>query len=98
MALTPSMLRPFALGALLTGLCLPLSAQQARQANPPPPPGALTLFENVRIFDGKGSALSAPSNVLIRGNRIERISANPIPLDGQSVSVRIEGGGRTLMA
>ncbi len=89
--------RSFALGALLTGLLLPLSAQQTPQANPPLPAGALTLFENVRIFDGKGSALSAPSNVLVRGNRIERISAHSIPLDGQSVSVRIDGAGRTLM-
>jgi hypothetical protein len=40
------------------------------------------LFENVRIFDGKSTALSAPSNVLIRGNVIERISTQPIPVDG----------------
>ena len=32
-----------------------------------------TLFQNVRIFDGKSASLSAPSNVLVRGNRIERI-------------------------
>ena len=34
----------------------------------------VTLFNNVRVFDGKSSALSAPSNVLVRGNLIERIS------------------------
>ncbi len=39
---------------------------------------APVLFENVRIFDGKGSTLSAASNVLIKGNVIERISAAPI--------------------
>ena len=39
---------------------------------------AQTLFTNVRIFDGKGATLSAPSNVLIKGNTIERISAAPI--------------------
>jgi hypothetical protein len=33
------------------------------------------LFENVRIFDGRSDALSGPSNVLIRGNKIEKISA-----------------------
>ena len=31
----------------------------------------VTLFKNVRIFDGKAAALSAPSNVLVRGNKIE---------------------------
>src|SRR5262245_63936042 len=43
--------------------------------------GAVTLFENVLIFDGKGASLSTPSNVLIRGNVIERISTRPIPVD-----------------
>lgn len=88
--------RSFAVGALLAGLGGPLSAQQADRADPAPA-ARLTLFENVRIFDGKGGALSAPSNVLVRGNRIERISARPIPLDDQTASVRIDGGGRTLM-
>src|ERR1700730_17732829 len=32
-----------------------------------------TLFQNVRIFDGKSEVLSAPSNVLVKGNTIERI-------------------------
>lgn len=31
---------------------------------------AVVLFENVRIFDGKGNALSAASNVLVSGNKI----------------------------
>lgn len=88
--------RSFAVGALLAGLGGPLSAQQADRAGPAPT-ARLTLFENVRIFDGKGGALSAPSNVLVRGNRIERVSARPIPLDDQTASVRIDGGGRTLM-
>src|SRR4051812_5009721 len=35
---------------------------------------AVTVFENVRIFDGTHLLLSAPSNVLIRGNIIEQIS------------------------
>jgi hypothetical protein len=42
---------------------------------------AVTLFNNVRIFDGKNATLSAPSNVLIRGNLIERISQTPIAVD-----------------
>lgn len=53
------------------------------------------LFQNVRIFDGSGSELSAPSNVLVSGNLIERISAEAIaPEAGTTV---IDGGGRTLM-
>ncbi|WP_229167764.1 metal-dependent hydrolase family protein [Bradyrhizobium altum] len=51
------------------------------------------LFRNVRIFDGKNSALSAPSNVLVRNHRIEKISAAAITVDAQV----IEGGERVLM-
>jgi imidazolonepropionase-like amidohydrolase len=54
-----------------------------------------TLFQDVRIFDGKRGTLSAPSNVLVVGNRIEQISAQPITPE-QPASV-IEGEGRTLM-
>src|SRR5262249_47353982 len=59
--------------------------------------GAVTLFENVRIFDGKGGALSTPSNVLIRGNVIERISSAPIAVERRADTSIIDGGGRTLM-
>src|SRR5262245_43018680 len=52
------------------------------------------LFENVLIFDGKGATLSAPSNVLVRGNVIETISTAPIAAEGATV---IAGDGRTLM-
>jgi imidazolonepropionase-like amidohydrolase len=64
------------------------------EGNPPANAGA-TLFQNVRIFDGRGASLSAPSNVLIRGNIIERISTAPIAAEpGATV---IAGNGRTLM-
>ncbi len=56
-----------------------------------------TVFQNVRIFDGKSGELSAPSHVLVRGNTIERISAEPIPTDRRADTVLIDGGGRTLM-
>jgi imidazolonepropionase-like amidohydrolase len=56
-----------------------------------------TLFQNVRIYDGTGKSLSAPSNVLVRGNRIERISLAPIPVDAAVGGTVIDGGGRTLM-
>jgi imidazolonepropionase-like amidohydrolase len=59
-------------------------------------PGAV-LFEDVRIFDGKSAGLSGPTNVLIRGNKIEKISTVPIPVDRTSNTRIINGGGRTLM-
>ena len=52
------------------------------------------LFENVRIFDGKGAALSEPSNVLVRDNMIAEISTAPVEANGAH---RIAGNGRTLM-
>jgi imidazolonepropionase-like amidohydrolase len=58
---------------------------------------SVVLFQNVRIFDGKSGALSAPSNVLVRGNKIEKISTAPIPVDRRAGARIIEGGGRTLM-
>ena len=67
--------------ALLLGFCATASADDI-------------LFENVRIFDGKGDALSAPSNVLVKGNVIERISTDAIEAEGVQ---RIAGNGRTLM-
>jgi hypothetical protein len=36
-------------------------------------------------------------NVLVRGNTIEKISKDPIPIDGSSPAKVIAGGGRTLM-
>src|SRR4029450_7445678 len=59
--------------------------------------GAVILFNNVRVFDGRSPALSAPSNVLIRGNIIERISAGPIAANRSAGARIIDGGGRTLM-
>jgi imidazolonepropionase-like amidohydrolase len=59
------------------------------------PAGAQTLFTNVRIFDGKSAALTAPSNVLVTGNKIERISTAPIAASPSTLV--IAGGGRTLM-
>src|SRR5215469_533248 len=69
---------------------LPLAAQ-----NPASEP--VTLFQNVRIFDGKSGTLSAPSHLLVRGNKIEKISTTPLPVDRKADTVIIDGGGRTLM-
>ena len=57
----------------------------------------LTVFENVRIFDGTHLSLSAPSNVLVRGNIIEQISTSPIPTDRRADTQIIACGGRVLM-
>src|ERR1700722_9968668 len=62
----------------------------ATPASPQP-----TLFQNVRIFDGRSAALSAPSNVLVRGNTIARISVSPITVEA-NVRV-IAANGRVLM-
>jgi imidazolonepropionase-like amidohydrolase len=59
-------------------------------------PGTAVLFENVRIFDGSAT-LTAPSNVLVVGNTIARISTGPMPVPADIALVRIAGGGRTLM-
>ena len=58
---------------------------------------AVTLFQNVYIFDGKSAELSAPSNVLVRGNIIERISADPIAVSADDNVRVISADGRVLM-
>jgi hypothetical protein len=60
------------LAALLVGLSQASLAQDYDLGAPgsewreAPVSGGVTLFQNVRIFDGKSAALSAPSNVLPR--------------------------------
>jgi imidazolonepropionase-like amidohydrolase len=61
------------------------------------PSAAATLFQNVRIFDGKSGTLTAPSNVLVRANKIDRISSPPVAVDRKADMRIVEGGGRTLM-
>src|SRR5947208_11200588 len=71
-----------------------LSSVVHAQDGAPASAGA-TLFQNVRIFDGRSNSLSAPSNVLVKGGIIERISLASIAADpGATV---VAGGGRTLM-
>jgi len=77
----------------LFGLALfvapPLSAQES--------PQTVTLFQNVRVFDAAKGKLTAPRNVLILGNKIAKISADPIPTDRRADTVLIDGAGRTLV-
>jgi len=80
--------------AALSLMALGLASAVHPQDNPSAS-GGTTLFQNVRIFDGKNSSLSAPSSVLIKGNVIERIST--VPIDAEPGMTVIAGGGRTLM-
>ena len=90
--------------ALSVGLCQPSLGQGDADLEAPglaPFPTTLargaTLFQNVRIFDGKSAALSAPSNVLVKGNVIERISVDPITFETNANVHIIAANGRVLM-
>jgi imidazolonepropionase-like amidohydrolase len=80
---------------VLAGLFVPGSAKSQQPGASAP--DSVTVFENVRIFDGKSEEVSAPSHVLVRGNKIERISAEPIPTDRRADTLLVAGEGRTLM-
>ncbi|WP_291115735.1 metal-dependent hydrolase family protein [Empedobacter sp. UBA7248] len=54
------------------------------------------LIENVRILDHETQALTSPMNVLVSGQKIEKISSAKISSPNQDV-VKINGGGKTLM-
>jgi imidazolonepropionase-like amidohydrolase len=82
---------------MFSALVFSSNAVQAQQAQTPQPDSAVTLFNNVRVFDGTGAALSEPTNVLVRGNLIEKISSAPIATDRMATTTIIDGGGRTLM-
>jgi imidazolonepropionase-like amidohydrolase len=80
--------------ALLTASCL-FALASSGFAQTPASDAPSTLFQNVRVYDGKGASLSGPSHVLVRGDLIERVSGTPItPPAGATV---IDGQGRTLM-
>ena len=76
----------FAACALASLLCGAVAAQ---------PAAPVTLLQNVRVFDGRSAALSGPRHVLVRGDIIERISAEPIAVPPDATVV--DGQGRTLM-
>ena len=64
---------------------------------PAPLSAVATLFQNVRIFDGRSAAISAPSNVLVKDGIIARISESPIAVDANAKVRTIAAGGRVLM-
>lgn len=78
--------RSLALSAAIA-LAGPVAAQST-------PAEATLLFRDVRVFDGRSPALSAPMNVLVQGNRIAALDADAAAAPGAKV---IDGGGRTLM-
>ena len=83
-----------ALTALLAAFYLP----NRTDAEPgPPAPQSAVLLQDVRIFDGKSGSLSASSNVLVRGNKIDKISIGPISIDNIANVITIDGRGHTLM-
>jgi imidazolonepropionase-like amidohydrolase len=55
---------------------VPSAAQDGQAATAE---GGETLFRNVRVFDGSATALSGPTNVLVRGNVIAAIGPEAIP-------------------
>lgn len=59
--------------------------------------GSVTLFENVRVFNGVDGQLSDPVNVLVRGNVIEKIARESIPTDRRGDARLIDGTGKVLM-
>src|SRR5262245_53958410 len=57
------------------------------------PPNA-TLFQNVKVFDGKSDKLSESTSVLVVGNKIEKVGGDIAAPEEATV---IDAGGRTLM-
>jgi imidazolonepropionase-like amidohydrolase len=90
--------------ALLVALCQQSLAQGDADLEAPgleswltPSRAGVTLFENVRIFDGKNPTLSDSVNVLVTGQTIERISSASITVDASANGRVIAGNGRVLM-
>lgn len=52
------------------------------------------LFTNVHVFNGIDEKRMENANVLVEGNLIKKISADPIKAEG---AFKVDGGGRTLM-
>ncbi len=88
-----------AVGALLLGLfCLITQVSFAQSPIPEQnSPSGAVLFENVRIFDGVSDTLTAPSNVLVVGNKIQAIDTQPLPMPADISITRLNGAGRVLM-
>lgn len=73
----------------LIGLIVAAGSAAAQTAPPSRPD---TLIRNIRVFDGTSASRSAPTSVLITGDRIAAMGTEAA--DGATV---IDGAGRTLM-
>ncbi|MGB5620206.1 MAG: amidohydrolase family protein [Desulfobacterales bacterium] len=67
-------------------------AQAAQESAP-----RLTLIRNVDIFDGQTATLLKNRHVLVKGNRIETVSDEPLAIVQTDNVTMIDGGGRVLM-
>ncbi len=67
------------------------------QQSPAAQPQQVVLFQDVKIFNGKSNALSGNMNVLVRGNKIEKITAAAIPVEQNATTIIVSGNGKTLM-
>jgi imidazolonepropionase-like amidohydrolase len=56
-----------------------------------------TVFRNVRVFDGRHPALTAPCEVVVRGNVIESVQPSPQPPRDDRSLRGLDGSGRVLM-
>lgn len=72
----------------------PLASAQAPAKGAEP---SAILIKNAKVFDGKSDRLSQPMNVLVQGNVIKNISADPIRPNPRGDTQIIDAGGRTLM-
>jgi imidazolonepropionase-like amidohydrolase len=80
-----------AASVLILGLLLPTGTARSNPAASAP---TALLLRDVRVFDGVGPTLSPRTDVLVRGNTIERIAPGLAAPGGARV---IDGRGRTLM-
>jgi imidazolonepropionase-like amidohydrolase len=61
------------------------------------PGGAITLFNNVRVFDGKGTSLSEADQRAGSRQPDRNNFPTPISVDRSATTTIVDGGGRTLM-
>ncbi len=86
--------------ALLILMCFTTAMAASTESSAPTPTPTPThgvLFEAVRVFDGTAEQLTEPMQVLVVGNRIVQVSAEPIAPPAELELSRIQGAGRTLM-
>jgi len=76
--------------ALISAIVLPQAHAQEKKSEAPPQ----VLFNNVNVFNGTENKLYEGLNVLVTGNRIEKIGKD---VSGRPDATVIEGKGKTLM-